>query len=89
MALVRLGRFQEAAEWAVKAAARPNAHPHILAIAAYTLALAGSLDEARANAAALRRKVPGYRVEDFLNAFRFDDHGAALFLKGAKRLGMA
>ena len=26
MALVRLGRFDEAAEWAVKAAARPNAH---------------------------------------------------------------
>ena len=89
MALVRLGRFQEAAEWAVKAAGRPNAHAHILAIAAYSLALAGSLDEARVHAAALRRKVPGYGVEDFLNAFRFDDHGAALFRKGAKRLGMA
>ena len=34
MALVRLGRFEEAADWAVKAAARPNAHAHILAIAA-------------------------------------------------------
>ena len=48
MALVRLGRFEEAADWAVKAAARPNAHAHILAIAAYCLALAGRLDEARA-----------------------------------------
>ena len=54
MALVRLGRFDEAAEWAVKAAARPNAHPHILAIAAYSLALAGSLDDARVQ----RRRAP-------------------------------
>ena len=36
MALVRLGRFEEAADWGVKAAARPNAHAHILAIAACT-----------------------------------------------------
>ena len=48
MALVRLGRFEEAADWGVKAAARPNAHAHILAIAALSLALAGRLDEARA-----------------------------------------
>ncbi|HKH28991.1 MAG TPA: tetratricopeptide repeat protein, partial [Sphingomicrobium sp.] len=33
MALVRLGRFEEAADWSVKAAARPNAQAHILAIA--------------------------------------------------------
>ena len=48
MALVRLGRFEEAADWGIKAAARPNAHAHILAIAALSLALAGRLDEARA-----------------------------------------
>lgn len=89
MALVRLGRFEEAADWAVKAASRPNAHPHILAIAAYSLALRGSLDEARRYAAAIRRKRPRYGIADFLGAFRFDRHGAALFRRGAKRLGMA
>ena len=89
MALVRLGRLEEAADWAVKAASRPNAHPHILAIAAFSLALSGSLDEARQWAAALRRAHPGYGIADFLGAFRFDPHGAALFRKGAKRLGMA
>ena len=88
MALVRLGRFEEAAGWGIKAAARPNAHPHILAIAAYSLALAGSLDEARAHAAAIRRKLPRYGIADFLGAFRFDPDGAALFRKGAKRIGM-
>ena len=89
MALVRLDRFEEAAEWGVKAAARPNAHPHIFAIAALSLALAGSLDEARAHAAAIHRTVPRYGVADFLAAFRFDPHGAALFRKGATRIGMA
>ena len=89
MALVRLERFDEAAQWAVKAAARPNAFPHIRAIAAYSLALAGSLDEARTYAAAVRKAVPGYGVEDFLAAFRFDAQGAALFRKGAQRVGMA
>ena len=47
MALVRLGRFEEAADWGVKAAARPNAHAQIWAIAALSLALAGRVDEGR------------------------------------------
>lgn len=88
MALVRLGRFDEAAGWATKAAARPNAHAHILAIAAFTLALAGSLDEARKLAAAIRRAIPRYGIADFLAAFHFEPHGAALFREGARRLGM-
>lgn len=88
MALVRLARFEEAAEWAVKAAARPNAHPHILALAAYSLALAGSLGEARTHAATLRARLPDYGIADFLNAFQFDSPGAALFRKGARRIGV-
>lgn len=88
MALVRLGEFEQAAEWAVKAAARPNAHPHIRAIAAFTLALAGSLDEARAFAAAIRRDLPRYGVGDFLAAFHFDAQGEAHFREGARRVGM-
>jgi hypothetical protein len=31
----------------------------------------------------------GYDIGDFLAAFRFDPNGAALFRKGAKRIGMA
>ncbi len=89
MALVRLGRFEEAAQWAVKAAARPNAHAHIQAIAAFSLALAGSLEAARSHAAAIRRTLPQYSVADFLGAFKFDPHGAALFREGARRIGMA
>jgi DNA-binding SARP family transcriptional activator len=88
MALVRLGQFGEAAHWGVKAAARPNAHQHILALAALSLALAGSFDEARAQAAALHKRCPTYCVEDFLGAFRYDAEGAASFRKGARLIGM-
>ena len=90
MALVRLGQFDEAADWAVKAAARPNAHAHILAIAAYCLALAGRLDEARAyHGARFTRRFRDYRVDDFLTAMQFAPEGAALFREGAKRIGSA
>ena len=87
MALVRLGQFEEAAEWAVKAAARPNAHAHILGIAAYCLALAGRLDEARSQLATLRRTLPHYGADDFLTAMHFEPQGAALFRQAAKRIG--
>jgi tetratricopeptide (TPR) repeat protein len=89
MAAVRLGRFDEAAEWAVKAAGRANAHVHILALAAFNLALADSLGEARIYAAKIRRVIPGYTVADFLGAFQLDANGIALFRKAAKRIGMA
>lgn len=88
MALVRLGEFEEAAAWAVKAAARPNAFPHIHAIAAYTLALAGSLDHARSHAAVLRKTAPGYDLTEFFAAFPFDATGEALFRRGAKCIGV-
>jgi hypothetical protein len=89
LALIGLGQFSEAAERAVKAAACANAHPHIFAIAAFCLALADSLDEARRHAAAIRKVLPNYTVADFLGAFQFDATSAALFGKGAKRIGMA
>jgi DNA-binding SARP family transcriptional activator/TolB-like protein len=89
MALVRLGRLEEAAEWAVKAAARPNAHPHISAIAAFSLALISRLDEANIYAAAARRLSPSYSINDFFHSFRFDEPGAAVFRKGAKLIGMS
>lgn len=89
MALVRLKQFDEAAEWGLKAAARPNAHAHILAIAAYCLALAGRLEEARAQMAAIRKRLPGYRVDDFLTAMQFAPESAELFRQGARRIGLS
>jgi len=47
LALMRLGQFEEATNWSVSAASRPNAHVHVRAIAAHCLAAAGRLDDAR------------------------------------------
>lgn len=88
MAHVRLGQFEEAAEWALKAAARPNSHAIILAIAAHCLGLAGREEEGRAISATLHKTHPHYRVEDFLSTFRFAPDAAALFRLGAKRVGL-
>ena len=88
MSLARLGDYGEAAEWAIKAAARPNAHQHIMAIAAFTLGLAGRGEEANAYKARIKERVPDYAVSDFLAAFRYSDDAAALFVRGAKSIGM-
>jgi DNA-binding SARP family transcriptional activator len=87
MALVRLERFDEAAEWGIKAAARPNAFAHIKAIAAYSLALAGRHDEGRDYLAGIRKNLPHYGAQDLISAMQFDAAGTALFRKAEKLLG--
>jgi TolB-like protein/DNA-binding SARP family transcriptional activator len=87
IAHVRLEERDEAADWAVKATARPNAHAHILAIAAECLALAERKDEARRYVARIRERLPGYSVEDFLRAFRFAPDVAQLFRFSARSIG--
>ena len=86
LALVRLGRFDEATEWALRAAARPNAHIHIQAIAAGCLSIAGRLVEAKAIVSHIRHLVPQYGISDFLASFQLSDESASLFRAGAKRI---
>ena len=89
MALMRLGRMDQAADWAVRASARPNAHQHIRGIAAHCLELAGRHDEALRVVTALRREHPGYSVADFLQAFHFADDGERLIRRAALGIGLA
>jgi len=86
MALARLGRFDEAADWSARAAARPNAHAHVQGIATYCLALAGRLEEARAQLMVIRRLRPGYGIDDFLGAMHFSPEGVEIFRKAALRI---
>jgi DNA-binding SARP family transcriptional activator/TolB-like protein len=88
LGLARLGEYDEAAEWARKAAARPNAHQHIMAIAALSLGLAGRLDEANEYKAKIRERVPNYAMADFLAAFRFAPDDIATFRRGGQRIGI-
>lgn len=87
LAHARLGELGEAADWAARATARPNAHTHIQAVAIVTHALADRLDEARARAASLRAAVPGYGVDDFFRAFHFSADDQRVFRGGAARIG--
>jgi DNA-binding SARP family transcriptional activator/Flp pilus assembly protein TadD len=87
LALLRLGRFNEAADEAVKAAARPNAHVHIRGIAANALAAAGRVDDARTFVASARQTVPGYNLEEFLAAFHFAPDVITLFRRNAQLIG--
>jgi TolB-like protein/DNA-binding SARP family transcriptional activator len=89
MANVRLGQFDEAAAWSVKAAMQPNAHILILAIAAFCHVLAGRIEQARTYADAIRRAQPRFGVDEYLKAFQFSTDAAALFRHAAGKIGMA
>ena len=88
VSLARLGEYDDAAEWAMKAAARPNAHQHIMAIAALTLGLAGRMDEANTYKEKIRERVPNYAMADFLAAFRYSPDAASLFRQAGVRIGI-
>jgi TolB-like protein len=88
MALIRLNRIDEAADSAVKAAARPNAHIHIQALAALCQALAGSMEDARVRVGVLRKASPTYGLSDFFAAFQLDEAGRRHFRRAAGLLAM-
>jgi DNA-binding SARP family transcriptional activator len=88
LAHARLGQYEQAAEWGVKATLRPNAHTHILAIAAECLALAGRGEEARAFSSRIQQARPGYSIEDFLSSFHFPAKDAATFRSAARDVGI-
>ena len=87
LALMRLGEREEAAEWALRASTRPNAHAHILAIAAIGLALANRRDAAREQVGHIRARRPGYTIEDFIEAFRLAPDAEQLVRAAARDVG--
>ena len=89
MALVRLGALAEAAEWSLRAAACPNAHVHIVGLAAHCLAFSGRMEEARGHAARLRLLQPDYTVDDLLSTFRFEAETQLRYRKAARTIGLS
>jgi tetratricopeptide (TPR) repeat protein len=83
LALLRLGRYDEAVEWAQRASARPNAHVHSRAIAMFCLALAGRTGEARQVLGEIQRTQARYGVADFMQAFQLNGDTQALVRKAA------
>lgn len=89
IALVRLERYDEAADWAVKGASRPNSFAHLRAIAAACLGLAGRVAEGRDMAAALHRAQPDYQLDDLLTTFQFAPEAVEAFRRGARASRLA
>jgi DNA-binding SARP family transcriptional activator/TolB-like protein len=85
---VRLGEFNEAAHWAITASNRPNVHVHILSIAANCLGAASRFEEARSFANQIHKMQPTYRIDDFIQSFRFEPGVEGLFRKQAGRIGL-
>ncbi|MFT4103138.1 MAG: hypothetical protein QM674_19310 [Burkholderiaceae bacterium] len=88
IAEARLGRFESAADWAVRGARCANAHAHIHALAAFLLPFAGRMQDAWHWLAQIRRQRPGYRFDDFRAAFHFEPDAQSMFREGARRLGV-
>jgi DNA-binding SARP family transcriptional activator len=83
-ALLRLGKIEEAAEFAIRGAEQPNAHIHARAIAVLTLATAGRMDEANAEWTRLRHLRPDYNFRQFNDAFHLVDDLSRIYQKAAR-----
>ncbi|MBR0788209.1 tetratricopeptide repeat protein [Bradyrhizobium manausense] len=84
--LLRLGKTEEAAVFALRGAEQPNAHIHARAIAVLTLATAGRMDEADAEWTRLRHLQPAYTFRQFEDAFHLVDDLRRTYQKAAKAM---
>src|SRR5262245_25645793 len=88
-ALVRLGRYDEAAEWAMRAARKPNAHVQAHALSALILAVAGRLKDALREVDVVRHLRPTYTIDDFLSSYRVVGSETSAYKTAARRIGMS
>ena len=82
-------RLDRAVDLARQAAAQPNAHCHIVAVASLCCALGARPEIAGRYLASLRRVRPDYRAGDFFRAFPFQSRRQVdLFRRGFRMLGV-
>ncbi|MEO9629424.1 MAG: hypothetical protein ABJG14_03185 [Sulfitobacter sp.] len=82
----RLQEFEEAAMWAKRAAARPNAHVNIYGLAAICLSVAGKVSEGREVTSTIHAMQAGYGIDNFLAAFHFEPDQAKLLRSAAAQV---
>jgi TolB-like protein/DNA-binding winged helix-turn-helix (wHTH) protein len=83
--LAMTGQFDQAADIMAISIRQPNAHYHMIAMAAVCDALAGRVNAARRNLERLQRARPGYGVGDFLRAFLFQQPAHTKLIASAFR----
>lgn len=90
MALLRLGRMEEAAKMGLLASRQHNVHKHILGITAIALAAAGREKEARDQMARILRLDGNYDLARFRGAFmQVSEDFASVARSVAPRIGLA
>ncbi len=77
-----LGKTDEGANLSDRAVRQPNAHYHILAIAAFCNASAGRETVAREYLRRLKNLHPGYRISDYFRAFPYREQGLVKQIRG-------
>ncbi len=83
------GRFEEAAEHAVRATQEPNAHFHIYGIAAACLSLCGREEDGAEYIRQALARNPSYRIADYRQSFPFrDPTHDRLMTEGLARAGL-
>ena len=87
-ALVRLGRYEEAAEWATRAARKPNAHVQAHGLSALILAVAGKLEDALREVGVVRRLRPTYTIDDFFCSYRVVGNEERVYRVAARHIGI-
>lgn len=86
--LALTGKYAQAAKLMTLSVQQPNAHYHMVAMAAVCDVLAGNKDAARRGRARLLDARPGYGVNEFLRAFQFQQPvHRKLMDKAFRRLG--
>jgi len=80
--LLRLGKVQEAADFAIRAGRLPNAHVHTHAISALTTA--GRIKEAEAERGRVIARRPDYNFRQFKDAFHLLDDLKEIYQRAAK-----
>ena len=85
-ALLRLGKVQEAADFAIRSGQQPNAHVHAHAIAALTLATAGRIEEAHVERGRISALRPDYNLKQFIDAFHLLDDLRNIYQRAAMLL---
>jgi TolB-like protein/DNA-binding winged helix-turn-helix (wHTH) protein len=88
LALVRLGRYEEAAEWATRAARKPNAHVQAHGLSALILAVAGKLEDALREVGVVRRLRPTYSIDDFFYSYRVVGNEECVLRAAARQIGI-
>jgi len=87
-ALFRLGRYEEAANWAFKSGQQPNAHAYARAISTLILAAAGHPEEALCEMRLVHNLRPGLSIDNVLSSFRLLRDQERAFRSVAKQIGM-